>query len=200
MCAEYFPGMTSRISGIGVTGIQSQSAEDVHAKRLVERWHGSAHRRLLQGAQIRRDPRMGSHRRCTCCKWPATARRIELWKQYTAPRCAVEPANPLCATCWTSNRWANRCGLEEVESITSIRKRFVTPGMSLGALSPGGAQDPERCDEPHWREIRQRRGWRRSGTLSCRNPMATTRRPRSNRSHPGRFRGHCRIPEPMRRA
>jgi glutamate synthase (NADPH/NADH) large chain/glutamate synthase (ferredoxin) len=26
--------------------------------------------------------------------------------------------------------------LEEVESITSIRKRFVTPGMSLGALSP----------------------------------------------------------------
>ena len=26
--------------------------------------------------------------------------------------------------------------LDEVESITSIRKRFVTPGMSLGALSP----------------------------------------------------------------
>ena len=26
--------------------------------------------------------------------------------------------------------------LEEVESITEIRKRFVTPGMSLGALSP----------------------------------------------------------------
>ncbi len=26
--------------------------------------------------------------------------------------------------------------IDEVESITSIRKRFVTPGMSLGALSP----------------------------------------------------------------
>ncbi|MEZ5721056.1 MAG: glutamate synthase-related protein [Paracoccaceae bacterium] len=26
--------------------------------------------------------------------------------------------------------------ISEVESITSIRKRFVTPGMSLGALSP----------------------------------------------------------------
>jgi glutamate synthase (NADPH/NADH) large chain len=26
--------------------------------------------------------------------------------------------------------------LEEVESITEIRKRFVTPGMSLGALGP----------------------------------------------------------------
>ena len=29
--------------------------------------------------------------------------------------------------------------IEEVESITSIRKRFVTPGMSLGALEPRGA-------------------------------------------------------------
>ncbi|HBR38800.1 MAG TPA: hypothetical protein DD939_16080, partial [Sulfitobacter pontiacus] len=29
MCAEYFPGMTSRISGIGVTGIQ-RKAEAVH--------------------------------------------------------------------------------------------------------------------------------------------------------------------------
>ena len=31
MCAEFFPGMTSRISGIGVAGIQ-QKAEQVHAK------------------------------------------------------------------------------------------------------------------------------------------------------------------------
>ena len=29
--------------------------------------------------------------------------------------------------------------LEEVESITEIRKRLVAPGISLGALSPGGA-------------------------------------------------------------
>jgi glutamate synthase (NADPH/NADH) large chain len=29
--------------------------------------------------------------------------------------------------------------IDEVEAITEIRKRFVTPGMSLGALSPGGA-------------------------------------------------------------
>ncbi|MDG1169695.1 MAG: glutamate synthase central domain-containing protein, partial [Sulfitobacter sp.] len=37
MCAEYFPGMTSRISGIGVTGIQ-RKAEEVHAKG----WQGDA--------------------------------------------------------------------------------------------------------------------------------------------------------------
>ncbi len=30
MCAEYFPGMTSRISGIGVSGIQNK-AKEIHA-------------------------------------------------------------------------------------------------------------------------------------------------------------------------
>ena len=49
---------------------------------------------------------------------------------------AVQPAHSSCATFWISILWANPCRLEEVESITSIRKRFVTPGMSLGALSP----------------------------------------------------------------
>ena len=34
--------------------------------------------------------------------------------------------------------------LDEVESITEIRKRFVTPGISLGALGAGGARDAER--------------------------------------------------------
>ena len=29
--------------------------------------------------------------------------------------------------------------VDEVESITEIRKRLVAPGISLGALSPGGA-------------------------------------------------------------
>jgi glutamate synthase (NADPH/NADH) large chain len=33
--------------------------------------------------------------------------------------------------------WAKEpAGIDEVEAITEIRKRFVTPGMSLGALSP----------------------------------------------------------------
>ncbi len=42
----------------------------------------------------------------------------------------------ICVTCWRSSRWAPAIPIEQVESITSIRKRFVTPGMSLGALSP----------------------------------------------------------------
>src|SRR3546814_2232876 len=34
------------------------------------------------------------------------------------------------------NYAAEPISIDEVEAITEIRKRFVTPGMSLGALSP----------------------------------------------------------------
>jgi glutamate synthase (NADPH/NADH) large chain len=58
----------------------------------------------------------------------------ELWKQYSAKMQSNPPIHlrdlldikPIGAP----------VPIEEVESITSIRKRFVTPGMSLGALSP----------------------------------------------------------------
>ena len=59
MCAEYFPGMTSRISGIGVTGIQQQGRRDP-CQGLGERSRRAADRRLLQGAPVGRDPRLGS--------------------------------------------------------------------------------------------------------------------------------------------
>ncbi len=74
--------------------------------------------------------------------------------------------------------------LEEVESITEIRKRFVTPGMSLGALSPGGARDAVHRDEPHRRAQRLRRGRRGSRALRSPARTATTPTPRSSRSPP----------------
>ena len=53
----------------------------------------------------------------------------------TAPRCAAcRPST--CATCWTSRPTARRFALDEVESITELRKRLVAPGISLGALGP----------------------------------------------------------------
>ena len=45
-------------------------------------------------------------------------------------------ADRSCATCWTGARTGRPSPLDEVESVNEIRKRFVTPGMSLGALSP----------------------------------------------------------------
>ena len=58
MVNEYFPGMHSRISGIGVQGLQKK-AEDVHARGFLG-GQRSADRRVLQGTALGRDARLGS--------------------------------------------------------------------------------------------------------------------------------------------
>ena len=132
MVAEFFPGMQSRISGIGVSGIQ-QKMEAVHARGF-----GGGAQILPVGGFFK------SRRSGEVHAWEATTMHLlqsacdrasyEMWKQYSARLRANPPIHlrdlldikPLGAP----------VPLEEVESITSIRKRFVTPGMSLGALSP----------------------------------------------------------------
>ena len=59
MVAEYFPGMHSRISGIGCHGIQHK-LEEVHAKGWKGGQRRAADRRLLQGAAVGRKARLGS--------------------------------------------------------------------------------------------------------------------------------------------
>ena len=132
MCKEYFPGMLSRISGIGVTGIQ-RKVEQVHAQAFT-----GADNVLPVGGFYKSRKSGETH------AWSAQAMHMmqsacdkasyEMWKQYSAKMRSNPPIHlrdlldfkPLGAP----------VRLEEVESITSIRKRFVTPGMSLGALSP----------------------------------------------------------------
>ncbi len=132
MCAEYFPGMTSRISGIGVTGIQSK-AEEIHAKG----WDS--------GLDVL--PIGGFYKARTSGEthaWEATSMHMmqmacnrasyELWKQYSAKMQSNPPIH--LRDLLDIKPLGKPVPLEEVESITAIRKRFVTPGMSLGALSP----------------------------------------------------------------
>ncbi|MEO1309104.1 MAG: glutamate synthase-related protein, partial [Pseudomonadota bacterium] len=59
---------------------------------------------------------------------------FELWKQYSAKMRANPPIH--LRDLMDFKPLGKPLPIEEVESITSIRKRFVTPGMSLGALSP----------------------------------------------------------------
>jgi glutamate synthase (NADPH/NADH) large chain/glutamate synthase (ferredoxin) len=58
MVAEYFPGMQSRISGIGLHGIQHKLER--HARAGWGRDGRAADRRLLQGAAVGRKARLGS--------------------------------------------------------------------------------------------------------------------------------------------
>ena len=131
MCAEYFPGMLSRISGIGVTGIQAK-AEEVHAAG----WTGGD---VLPIGGFYKARKSGETH-----AWEATSMHMmqmacnrasfELWKQYSAKMRSGPPIH--LRDLMDIKQLGKPVPLEEVESITSIRKRFVTPGMSLGALSP----------------------------------------------------------------
>ncbi|ASP18913.1 glutamate synthase [NADPH] large chain [Antarctobacter heliothermus] len=132
MCAEYFPGMVSRISGIGVSGIQKK-AEDVHALGFISgrdvlpiggfykaRKSGETH---AWGAQT-------MHLLQAACDRAS----YEMWKQYSKAMQSNPPIH--LRDLLAIKPLGGPIPIEEVESITSIRKRFVTPGMSLGALSP----------------------------------------------------------------
>jgi glutamate synthase (NADPH) large chain len=132
MVADIFPGMPSRISGIGMTGVANKIAK-LHAKAMDDealtlpiggfykaRQSGETHAHkgdlihLLQTAVSTED--------------------YSVYKRYSEGVRAMPSVS-------LRHLMDFRAGgapvpLEDVESITEIRKRFVTPGMSLGALSP----------------------------------------------------------------
>ncbi len=132
MCAEYFPGMTSRISGIGVTGIQ-RKAEAVHEQG----WRGDGVVMPIGGFYK-------SRKSGETHAWEATSMHMmqmacnkasyAMWQQYSKKMQANPPIH--LRDLMDFKALGTSVPIEEVESITSIRKRFVTPGMSLGALSP----------------------------------------------------------------
>ncbi len=131
MVAEYFPGMQSRISGIGLIGIQ-RKAEAVHGQAFQadnvmpiggfykSRRSGETHAWEAQSM----------HMMQAACNRSS----YELWRQYSAKMRSNPPIH--LRDLLDIKPMGKAIPIEEVESITSIRKRFVTPGMSLGALSP----------------------------------------------------------------
>ncbi|WP_425093831.1 glutamate synthase large subunit [Tropicimonas sp. S265A] len=132
MCAEYFPGMTSRISGIGIKGIQAKLVE-VHAKG----WRGGQDVLPIGGFyKARRSGEKHAWEAQTMHMLQAACTRssYELWKQYAKAMQSNPPIH--LRDLLAINPMGKPVPIEEVESVTSIRKRFVTPGMSLGALSP----------------------------------------------------------------
>ena len=132
MCAEYFPGMTSRISGIGVSGIQHK-AEEVHAKGWESGLDvlpiGGFYKARASG-ETHAWEATSMHMLQTACSTGS----FQMWKQYSAKMQSNPPIH--LRDLLDIKPLGPAVPIEEVESITSIRKRFVTPGMSLGALSP----------------------------------------------------------------
>ncbi|WJY22505.1 glutamate synthase large subunit [Fontisubflavum oceani] len=132
MVAEYFPGMISRISGIGVSGLQKK-VEEVHKRG----WRGGQDVLPIGGFyKARRSGEKHAWEAQTMHMLQSACDRAsyEMWKQYSATMRNNPPIH--LRDLLDIKPLGKPVPIEEVESITSIRKRFVTPGMSLGALSP----------------------------------------------------------------
>ena len=130
--AEFFPGMPSRISGIGLSGIQKKVLA-LHAKAFREDVislpiGGTYKQRRLGEVHAWQSHLM--HTMQTAC---ATGSHKQ-WKRFSD---GLRAQPPIHVRDLLDFKPAERSlHIDDVESITSIRKRFVTPGMSLGALSP----------------------------------------------------------------
>ncbi len=132
LVAEFFPGMPSRISGIGLAGIQKK-ARDIHAQAF----RTDAETLPIGGVYKYR-------RKGETHAWQAqlihTMQRacdtgdFETFKKFSEGMRKLPPIHLRDLLDFKAK--GNPIPIDEVESITSIRKRFVTPGMSLGALSP----------------------------------------------------------------
>ena len=132
LVAEYFPVCASRISGMGLPGIaemvaaQHQRAFQLGVTHLpvggFYRWRHGNDRRGWEGPLIH------------LLQSAVANGSFQTWNKYTE---AVAQRPPIQLRDLLDFRPGRKpAPLEEVESITAIRRRFVTPGMSLGALGP----------------------------------------------------------------
>ncbi len=127
---EYLPGMPSRLSGIGLSGIAGMVVSE-HKKAFDT---GA----LPIGGFYR--AREGGERHA----WDADAIHLlqtavatdslAAFRKYSQTLRNRPPVN--LRDLLDFNPTQPPVPIDEIESLTSIRKRFITPGMSLGALSP----------------------------------------------------------------
>src|SRR5262249_40820646 len=132
MVAEILPGMPSRISGIGLSGIAAKIANQ-HAVAFDDdaatlpiggfyKMRGGEETHANESALIH------------LLQHAVSTDSYSTFRKYSE-RVKTQP--PVSLRHLLEFRSPNPpVRIEEVESITEIRKRFVTPGMSLGALSP----------------------------------------------------------------
>lgn len=133
LVAEFFPGTQSRISGIGLSGIARRLLA-LHAKA----WGADAIMLPVGGLyKLRRRGETHAFDGSlihTLQKAVATE-SYATFKRYTE---AVRRQPPVALRDLLDFRTeaTKSVPLEEVESVTEIRKRLIAPGISLGALSP----------------------------------------------------------------
>ena len=132
LAQEFFPGMPSRISGIGLAGLEKKGLE-IHRRAF-----GQAAVMLPVGGFYKARRTGETHafeaRLIHTLQQACDTGNYDLFKRYSEALRNTPNVQLRDLLAW---RPAGKpVPLEEVESVNEIRKRFNTPGMSLGALSP----------------------------------------------------------------
>jgi glutamate synthase (NADPH/NADH) large chain len=132
LVAEFFPGMTSKISGIGLQGIQLKTLE-VHLQAwdqdVVTLSVGGFYR-YRRGGEAHAFEANAIHMLQTA----VTRDSYVLYKRYSDALRKLPPVALRDLLDFTYQR--PPVSVDEVESVTGLRKRLVSPGISLGALGP----------------------------------------------------------------
>ncbi len=132
LVAEFFPGMPSRISGIGLNGIHSRVVslhDQAFGDDVIALPIGGIYR-YRQGGEAHAFEAGLIHTLQTAVATDG----YQMYKRYSEGMRNRPPFDLRDLLDVRSD--AAPIAIDEVESITEIRKRFITPGMSLGALSP----------------------------------------------------------------
>jgi glutamate synthase (NADPH/NADH) large chain len=132
LVAEFFPGMPSRISGIGLAGLEKKALE-IHRRA----WREAAVALPVGGfykARRTGEAHAFEARLIHTLQHACDTGAYDVFKRYSEGMRGSAPVQLRELLDWRSDR--TPIDLDEVESVNEIRKRFVTPGMSLGALGP----------------------------------------------------------------
>src|SRR6185312_12033101 len=132
LVAEFFPGMTSRISGIGLAGIQLKTL-DMHRRGFAEDVIAlpmGGFYRYRRGGELHAFEGTLVHTLQTAVATDSYG----AYRRYSEGLRKLPPIHLRDLLDFKPKRAA--VSVDEVESITEIRKRLVAPGISLGALGP----------------------------------------------------------------
>ncbi|MEM9989879.1 MAG: glutamate synthase central domain-containing protein, partial [Pseudomonadota bacterium] len=132
LIAEFFPDATSRVSGLGLPGLE-KSIKALHEKAwdpdLVRLPVGSFYRVRAKGERHAYEAKAISHLHQAVRYGDYGA-----FKEFSSILSLQEPIQ--LRDLLDFKHVEEKTPIEAVESVNAIRQRFVTPGMSLGALSP----------------------------------------------------------------
>ncbi len=133
LVGEFFPGMTSRMSGIGLAGLETK-IKSIHDKayktNVVRMPVGGLYRLRTRGERHAYQAEM-----IHMLQEAVTRGDYQLYRKYSK---IVNNGAPIQVRDLLdiNKSDAKAIPLQQVQSVNEIRRRFCTPGMSLGSLSP----------------------------------------------------------------